>query len=78
MVYYYPITLEMEATSSIRTLVSLYELLLVALKVEGEPARWKVLHNNMLDLVLDVYQYVKHKAQKVDSATCQSVQDVAN
>jgi hypothetical protein len=28
-------------------------------------------------LVPDVYQYVKLKAQKVDSASCQSVEDVA-
>ena len=32
----------------------------------------------MLELVLDVYQYVKYQAQKVDSATCESVEDAAN
>lgn len=46
--------------------------------MEGDAAKWKVLHKNMLELVLDVYQYVEHKAQKVDSATCKSVEDVAN
>jgi hypothetical protein len=69
--------LKMEATSSSRTLMSLYELLLVALKMEGEAAKWKVLHKDVLELVPDVYQYVKLKAQKVDSASCQSVEDVA-
>jgi len=34
-----PIILKMEATSSSRTLMSLYELLLVALKMEGEAAK---------------------------------------
>jgi len=46
--------------------------------MEGEAAKWKVLHNNVLELVRDAYQYVEHKAQKVDSATCQSVEGVAN
>lgn len=53
--------------------MSLYELLLVALTMEGEAAKCKVLHKDVLELVFDVYQYVKHKVQKVDSAFCWSV-----
>jgi hypothetical protein len=70
VICHYTITLKMGAARFYRMLMSLYELLLVAFKMEGDTAKCKVLHKGVLELVLKGFQYVKHKVQKVDGVSC--------